>query len=179
MWNWFLGLWKAHQGSRAAVAAVAPFVERSRVRFSGIPGVVWLDPYIVGFMVMLITLVAKREAAIGGGSALHHAQSTAWAAITGLKSDVIGEEVLLLSAGRQRDFEQGCRQALAFGQALYGTAATADADLYEAWEQVTRGAPLAHADPVRGLETEAKERHVSELWSELFDTAVSRRLRAG
>ncbi len=177
MWDWVLGFWKARQGSRAAVATVAPFVDRSRGRFSGIPDIVWLDPYLVGFMVMLITVVAKREAAISGGSALHHAQSAAWAAITGLKSDVIGEEVLLLSAARHRDFEQGCRQALAFGQALYGTVATDDADLYEAWEQVTKGAPLADADPVRGLETEAKERHVLELWSELFDTAVSRRLR--
>jgi len=114
-----LSFWKARRGRRAAVAAILPQVEQSRRRLNGIPDAAWFDPYLVGFIVMLITTIAERECDLRDSPLLAHVQSAAWADITGLESDLIGEEVLLLSAARHKEFEHGCEDALAFAELLY------------------------------------------------------------
>lgn len=170
MWPSFEGVWKSGQGRKAAVATINPLVERSRQRLLGIPEIVWLDPYMIGFMIMLITLIAKREAKVRTSQALAHAQSSAWAAITGMRRDLVGEEVALLSATRDEAFEIGCYNALLFGQALYGGATTVDSDFSTLWEETTRGAPSAIELPT--AEAREKEDAVAELWADCFDAHV-------
>jgi hypothetical protein len=45
-----------------------------------------------------------------------------------MKPDILGEEVLLLSMGRDKEFESGCRNAVYFGEALYGQVLRAEAE---------------------------------------------------
>lgn len=170
MWPSFEGIWKSSQGRKAAVAAINPLVERSRQRLLGIPEIVWLDPYMIGFMTMLITLIAKREAKLKTSQALAHTQSSAWADITGMRGDLVGEEVALLSATRDEAFEIGCYNALVFGQTLYGGTANADADLSTLWDETTRGAQLDFELP--SMEAQEKADAIAGLWADCFDAHV-------
>lgn len=129
MWPLLVGLWKARRGRKAAVATIAPFIERSRQRLRDIPETAWLDPYLVGFMVMLITLVARREVSALDSQALGLVQGGAWGEITGVKSDLIGEETLHLCTTGDREFERGCRDAIAIDLALYRNSVERNSDL--------------------------------------------------
>lgn len=159
-----LGLWKARRGRKAAVAIIAPFVARSRNRLNGIPEQAWLDPYMAGFMIMLITLVARRAVSILDSHALGLVQCEAWAEITGMKSVLIGEETLHLSATGHKTFELGCRNAIAFDLALYGTSMAGVAAV-----------PLEGVDGaldrcVNDAETSLHESgDISALWGHYFD----------
>ena len=53
-------LLRARRGRKAAVAAIAPQVDASRHRLTGIPDAIWLEPYVVGFITALITLIARE-----------------------------------------------------------------------------------------------------------------------
>jgi hypothetical protein len=172
MWPSMLGLWKARRGRRAAVAAITPFVQGSRSRLNGMVDLAWLDAYMVGFMVMLITFVVRREVGILETQALGLVQCEAWGEITGMNPDLIGEEVLLLSAARHKNFEQGCRNAIAFGEALYGNTTAMPADQSAVQDMVFNGTLQIndHAVSDDVLETSAI---VATLWGHCFDTQVT------
>ncbi len=119
MWRWASDLPRTRRARRAACALVVPLVERSRRRLGVIADATWSDPYIVGFMVMLITIIARMEAGKIGDRALCLVQAKAWDEITARPSN-IGEDVLLFSTARNRDFESGCRNAGAFASLLLG-----------------------------------------------------------
>jgi hypothetical protein len=102
---------KARRARKAAIATICPFVDRSRWKLRGIPEAAWLDPYMIGFMSMLITLVAKEEARNLGVDALGVVQVEAWKAITNSDIDDIGGEICLLSAGNDNAFQYGCENA--------------------------------------------------------------------
>jgi hypothetical protein len=128
MWPVLRSLWTARRGRRAAVAAISPLVFRSRQRLDGIPEEAWLDPYIVGFMMMLITLTARRTVNIVDSQTLGAVQTEAWAEITKMRPSAIGEETIHLSATGHEAFGAGCRNAVAFDLALYGTSVAGVAD---------------------------------------------------
>ena len=113
-------------GARSAVATILPFVERSRAARE-IPDSLWFDPYFVGFLGMLITLTASWNTRSLGNDAMADVQSKSWAEITGMSSELIGDEICSLSAAHDERFELGCRNALSFFQALQSEAG---ADLY-------------------------------------------------
>lgn len=117
-----LGLWRARQGRKAAAAIIAPFVERSRHRLGDTIEIHWLDPYLVGFMSTLITLVATRRTGGLGSEVLGLVQSEAWAEITGLEAALVGEQICFLSATGHRGFIQGCRNAATFDQVASNSA---------------------------------------------------------
>lgn len=173
IWHSLSDIWLAGRGRKAAVAAIAPLVEQSRRRMLGITDIVWLDPYMIGFMIMLITLVAKREAGIRTSGSLAQVQSSAWAEITGINRELIGEEVALLNATRNDAFEIGCHNALVFGQALYSCFLTIDADLPTLWEEASRGAPLETGFAVPPTEARQRESEIAELWVDFFDARAS------
>ena len=50
-----LSLWRARRGRRAATTAISPLMNKTRQRFDGLPDSVWREPYIVGFLGMLIS----------------------------------------------------------------------------------------------------------------------------
>lgn len=102
---------KVRRARKAAVALINPLVERSRWRFHGIPELVWLDPYLIGFLGMLITLIAQKEVRSIGGQALGLVQLDAWEQITGTEIVNVGEEICLLSANGDATFQSGCIDA--------------------------------------------------------------------
>jgi hypothetical protein len=172
MWPSMRGLWKARRARRAAVATIAPLVERSRYRLNGTSDVAWLDSYMVGFMVMLITFVVRREVGILETQALGLVQCEAWGEITGIKSDIIGEEVLLLSAARHKNFELGCRNAIAFGEALYGNTMGPTVEQPALEDMVFHGAP-AIGGRTDAVELAGESGIVAALWAECFDAHVA------
>jgi hypothetical protein len=118
MWRWASDLSRVRRARKAACAAISPMIEKSRHRLGGIPDAAWSNPYIVGFTVMLISIVARVEVGKIEEQALCLVQAKAWEDITAMRSDLIGEDILLLSTARNRDFEIGCRNALTFGSML-------------------------------------------------------------
>ncbi len=120
---------------RAAVAVISPMVTQSRARLGGIPDVVWRRPYMIGFVAMLVTVLAKSETRGRIGThQLGLAQVDAWTEITGQYDDRIGEEICLLSAQADEDFMQGCRNASRFLEAYWGVHDADDADIRETCE---------------------------------------------
>lgn len=112
MWRRFVAQLRARRASKAAIALITPLVERSRGRLNGIAESTWSEPYVIGFVTMMITIIAKLESPAVEGSLLCDVQADAWAGITGTRANVIGEDLLLLSAARHPGFELGCRHAL-------------------------------------------------------------------
>ncbi len=156
MGNEMFGLWKGRQGRKAARAAITPFVVQTRQRLGPIPASAWRDPYVVGFLGMLITLVATRQTGPLGPAALASVQKGAWADITETEADLIGDEISFLSAGQNGAFDLGCRNATSFLAALNAVGAHDD---------VALGAPMPPA-PV-GDE--------SGLWMQYFDAYIGGR----
>lgn len=112
------GLWRSYRGRRAAAGQIIPLLEGTRRRLGGIPGSAWRDPYVVGFLGMLITMVATRVAGALGTNDLAAVQAKAWADITGASGDVFGEEICFYDAAHDDRFISGCRNAEAFYYAL-------------------------------------------------------------
>ena len=112
-------LLRTHRGKKAAIAFIEPLVTASRHTTLGdIPERAWLTPYMVGFMGMLISLVAERAASGLNSDALGIVQVEAWQRITGYKQHPIGEDICLLSTAKNREFEEGCASAQHFLTAL-------------------------------------------------------------
>lgn len=121
MFHSLSGLWKARRGRKAAVAAILPLVERSRIRCHGIAEGTWLDPYMIGFMMMLITLTARHKVSELDSLFLGLVQQEAWADITGMRPELVGERAMNLSASGNKVFALGCQNAIAFEAALSKT----------------------------------------------------------
>jgi hypothetical protein len=111
-------LFKARRARRAAISIICPLVERSRWKLHGIPESAWLDPYMVGFLSMLITLVAKDKASNLDVDALGLVQLEAWKEITKLEMNDIGEEICLLSMDHNNVFQAGCDNAVLLFDAI-------------------------------------------------------------
>lgn len=160
MLRWVLDLSKVRKARRAACTVISPMVTRSRQRLGAIPDAAWSTPYMVGFMVMLITIIAKTEVGKIEGQPLCLVQTKAWEIITGMRSDLIGEDVLLLSAARNRDFESGCHNAMALASLLIGSSILG-------WQHrqfdlgIHAGTPWPDRDDL------------SSLWERLFDAHIS------
>jgi hypothetical protein len=111
------GLWKSRRARSAACAMIGPLLNQSRQRGT-IPETAFRDPYIIGFLSMLITLIAKRHVGPLGAASLASVQVKAWRDITGTDGALVGEEICFLSAGGDKAFDLGCRNANSFFQAV-------------------------------------------------------------
>jgi hypothetical protein len=109
---------RVRRARRRAVCVITPLVERSRLRFGDIPEGVWATPYVIGFITMLITTVARSAVDDLGDDALCRVQELAWDDITSRQSSVIGEELLLLSQTRNIEFEAGIRDGATLGMLM-------------------------------------------------------------
>jgi hypothetical protein len=158
------GLWKVRRGRKAAVAAILPLVEESRLRCQGIADGTWLDPYMIGFMTMLITLVARHKVSRIDSLFLGLVQQEAWAEITGMQPEVLGEQALNLSASDNRLFALGCQNAITFDAALDRSAQLAVFDDRAVATQTIAG------DDVGALQDPA----VDALWIDCFESRVLR-----
>ena len=113
-----LHLWKSRQGRRAATTLIDRFLQKSRRKLGSISEAAWHDAYIVGFMAMLASLVAREAAGTLNSDALGLVQAETIAELSGRSSDVLGEEILGLSMQEDPDFVSGCRDACLFHAAL-------------------------------------------------------------
>jgi hypothetical protein len=141
--------WRIHPARRRAIALVRPFVERTRLARK-IPNSVWLDPYFVGFIGMLVTLAAARNPTVLHNDELAAVQSSAWAAITGMQREMIGDELCSLSADHDPRFEQGCINAANFLSVTQTTA----------------------PEPPLGAQHSIEERPADALWERYFIEAL-------
>jgi hypothetical protein len=155
------GLWKTYRGRRAAVAQINPLVDGTRLRLGNIPDTAWQDPYVIGFLGMLITSIATYHTGSLDTDDLAAVQAGAWADITGMPGDLVGEEMCFLSASNDSRFISGCRNAEAFIQAL-------DAAVPRSEQLDEEHAPSPPA-----------EREIrSALWSRYFDAHLLEPLNA-
>ena len=174
MWQWALDLSRARKARRAAVATISPIVEGSRQRLGGISDVAWSDPYIIGFIVMLISIIARLENSKISGNSMCVVQCRAWEEITAMTSEMMAEQLVLLSTDRNRDFELGCQNAAAFSAILFGT------------ETLQEGAGVAGAErwlnrseegePATGF---VQREDVDAAWIQFFDVHIASSGREG
>src|SRR5712664_1049604 len=169
MWHWAFELSRVRKARKAAVTVLSPIVEKSRHRLGGISEVTWSDPYMIGFMVMLISIIARIESGKIAGNSMSLVQCRAWEDITRMRSDMMAEELLLLSTARNRDFELGCHNAATLGSILFGSPI------------LSEGAGVPREDRPRDLpeleltEPFAQRDDVSVVWVSFFDASASRR----
>lgn len=168
-----LEIWKARRARKAAVATILPLIERSRFRGNQFSDSHWLDAYMVGFLVMLITLVAQRRVHSLASDALGNVQADAWQEITGLPGNLVGEETCLLSAAGHRDFERGCENATRLMDALISGAERdpspeAGGGLGGAVFDANASATLPP-----GLGDTEHDRHLQMLWREYFELPMT------
>ena len=167
MWHWAFDLARTRRARRVAQTVISPMVESSSSRLGGIPDSAWSDPYIVGFTIMLITIIARIEIGKIEGEALCLVQAKAWKDIT-RRSDAIGEEVLLMSTARNREFEMGCRNAVTFGSMLAANSILTF-DTERAWKE--RHPDLQDSAPAGAI---MERDDVATAWAQFFDAHVSR-----
>jgi hypothetical protein len=154
-----LSLWRARRGRRAATTtAISPLMDKTRQRLDGLPDSVWREPYIVGFLGMLITLHATRNAGSLGTAALASAQAGAWSDITRMAANLVGEEICFLTAAGDKAFDLGCRNATSFFEAV---------DLLD-----RRSEESLLKDRISLLDCDQVEEARSALWARYFDAYV-------
>ena len=142
-------MWRARPARRAANAALASFI-RPRPDGSEIPGALWLQPHVLGFLATLVTLIAARKSGHLRNHALADVQSRVIDDLTGAGPDLIGEEICLLSSRQDQNFAAGCAGAGIFYAALQALP--------------DNGLPSPDGDPERGQL--AARRQLDELWQE-------------
>lgn len=111
MLRWALQEVRIRRTSRHVVAALEPLVRASRRRLNDIPASAWLDPYVLGFMAMLITVVARTELRSMSNAELAALQGRVWSALTDMNADLFGPEVMVLAEASNDAFLSGCRDA--------------------------------------------------------------------
>jgi hypothetical protein len=167
-------LWRTARARRAAISTINPLVALSRARLGRIPDTAWQEPYMLGFLSMLIALVAVRDARGRMDSdQLGLTQIKAFSRVTGVIDDSIGEQVCLLSAAGDENFLNGCRNALLFLKAYEGEHDPDDPDVGEVCEELPRG--NAGAALLSQDETAAFGRGgliAASLWQRYFDNHV-------
>jgi hypothetical protein len=126
---------------------------------------------MIGFLVMLITLTARRSVKALSSHALALVQCEAWAEITGMKPELIGEEVLHLSAAGNREFLQGCRDAGEITRLLEQRQRAGGNDLLavSSVDSALALPPIADGGPV-GIDQARVA--ISDLWEQYFETRV-------
>jgi hypothetical protein len=165
MLRWFWTIIDVNRGRNAAIATIRPLVEDSRRRLDGISDSVWLEPYMLGFLTMLITISAKHTIHRLGGQAMAKVQTEAWQAITGLDYQV-GEEIILLSEARDQQFMAGCSDAVKVASDFHSRGVLGAAIGEPSANNEDAGSnEAATADAIRALG-----------WSQVFDSYIEKRL---
>ncbi|MGO4573826.1 hypothetical protein [Microvirga sp. 2TAF3] len=109
---------KVRQGRKAAIATIAPLVERSRTELGEIPRYAWHDAYLLGFLVMLVSLEARRIVGSLNSHALGLVQTQTLAELSGEPASIYGEEIFLFSVNEDPEFHAGCYQACVFHRTM-------------------------------------------------------------
>jgi hypothetical protein len=165
--------WHTARAKRAAIVAIAPLVASSRARLGCIPDATWQQPYMLGFLSMLIALVAVKHS--GGGldsNQLGLTQIGAFARITGIVDDSIGEQVCVLSAAGDGEFLSGCRNALLFLKAREGEHDPDDGDIADVCAELQRSGVAETGSPEDGASFGRGGAVAAALWQRYFDSHI-------
>lgn len=140
MLRWALQLARTRRAGKLVVAALGPLILRSSRRFHGIPSRAWLDPYILGFMAMLITALARTEHPTLSDADLCVLQASTWSELTEMDAELFGAEVVLLAESHDSQFLSGCCDAENVIAAISIAKASQQVDTpdSEAWAAVAR-----------------------------------------
>ena len=140
MLRWAFQIAKTRRTGKIVVAGLRPLIQRSSQRFHGIPSRAWLDSYMLGFMAMLITALARAEHLSISNADLCALQANAWSELTEMDAGLFGAEVLLLTASQDTQFVSGCCDAENVAASIHVARATqqVDAPDSEAWASVAR-----------------------------------------
>ena len=149
-----LGFWRVHKCRAHVLRSLERFVIRWRSQ--GRCGAAWDDPLALGFLVTLITRLAQRVAGPLDPDAMGSLQGDLWGRLTGLPAEPLGERLVLLSAGQDPRFIEGCRRALIFATALETDSLAMEAILQA---EGMAGASSPNADG---------QRDITELWDSLL-----------
>ncbi|MEO1066281.1 MAG: hypothetical protein AAFW47_02755 [Pseudomonadota bacterium] len=115
MWGGYL---KARKAKAAAIAAVAPFVERSRLAFD--EAAINLDaPYAAGFVTVFITNAAVERVQTLNEDMMGDVQTGVWWRLFGVDPDLAGQKISLHSASAHPDFAMGCVNGETFSRFLF------------------------------------------------------------
>jgi len=157
MLHWALRMARLQRTGKLVVAALTPLIQDSQQRLHVIPAIAWLDPYMLGFMAMLITALARAQQRSLSEADLCFIQAQAWSDLTGMSADLFGREALLLAESSDQEFLRGCNDAEIVAPLLLRrslvqqlSAQDDDADAYaSAWETTfdLRMASLSAAAP--------------------------------
>ena len=164
MWHWALELSRTRKARTAAVAAISPILDRSRHRLGGVPDAAWSDPYIIGFMIMLISIIARMEAGRIASHSLGKVQRRAWEDITRTNSDMMIEEMMLLDRTHDQKFELGCHNAAALGSMLLGSSVRDGGAMREEHS--------CDATGTQAIEPLAQREDVSAAWIQFFEAYI-------
>jgi len=118
MLRWAFRMARLQRTGNLVVAALGPLIQNSRQRLRGIPDTAWLDPYMLGFMAMLITTLARTEQRSLSEADLAFIQAQAWSGLTDMDADLFGREVMLLAEAHDEQFYRGCSDAESVAQSL-------------------------------------------------------------
>jgi len=172
------GLWRIARARKAVTAALQPMVRASEVRCGTISGRCWTDPYIIGFLSMLITLMTRSLASdrlSDDGLAL--LQLDVWAALSGVADTGIGERILSLSANEDEAFVEGCRCAAEFHQ-VWELHPSAQSGPYEealfaghSHESIVDTATVGEG--LTFQENSGPDGVMEEMWVRLFDSHIT------
>ena len=132
-------IWTVRRTSAHVARLLAPAVGRTVRRPGGVPSHVWLEPYAVGYLVSLVTMVAVALRGTGP-KALAFVQVDCWQRLTGIRDDTLGERICLLSASEDPVFAKGCADARTYYQRLAEAGGLVDHEATKAEAIATAGA---------------------------------------
>ena len=101
---------------RAAIVALAPLIADSLERQPVPPASIWYEPYLIGLLASLITIVARRAEPELDEEALGAVQMDAWGRLTGMNERHFAREMCSLCLDHDLAFLQGCDDALALAR---------------------------------------------------------------
>jgi hypothetical protein len=158
-------LLKVRRAKRAAIAVIEPFLAHSRTQMDPLPHYAWLEPHPLGFVTMLVTLLARNAVGNISSASLAMVQAETISALLDLEPEFAGEVISSLSMARDADFEEGSRAGIRFFCELAGvdlTIGTGQAGLVDAIDQVVRAAePVQLNDQIFS--------HMLKTWLENID----------
>lgn len=101
----------------------------------------WLEPRAIGFLATLVTEMAEERVGALGPAALASVQGSVITRLTGLRRELIGDRIALLSSLHEPAFVAGCVAAETFLFALRSGRTSAEgrdemqAELGQIWEE--------------------------------------------
>lgn len=169
-----LGYLDRIRATRSASAIISPLVERSRRRRRGLSPDIWRQPYVIGFISSLITLIAARVACRRlESNRLGSIQLACWTAVTGQPDDEIGEDICMLSANRDEAFMLGCHNAGVFLAAYCGEPLNSAEGFFETGFDDQQSRMQQSAAGEENLEIYGKGGIVAcFLWQQFFDAQI-------